>query len=397
MRKIIYRSLFLGTVISVLLLSGCTNSFFKKSSALDFVKQTSSEVSKTLQESKANSRAQQSETNQIVSISKDKYVYQTLDIATQKVYDEILDTILNQKDEIFVSTTDKDILDEAYNAVMADYGGLFWISGYGYTQYLKNDKITQLAFAPKYTMDLTQRQEMQQQIDTVVDEMLSGISISDSDYDKVKYVYTKLIETTDYDLNADNNQNIISVFIGKKTVCQGYACATQYLLNLLGMQSAIVSGQANGQPHAWNLVSIDQEYYYVDTTWGNSTFSDSSSQISKFINYNYLNITTKELLVTHQITSTFTLPECSATQDNYFVKEQLYYMDWYPKDVGSLLKKTWENKQQNISIKFADAGLYDKAMDYFVTKQHLADYCKGLKKFYYIEDKDQNILTINFY
>lgn len=384
-------------MIFILLCSGCTNSFFKKSSALDFIKQTSSEVNETINQSTAREDIRQSQVQSVPSISTNKYVYQTLDAKTQKVYDQILDTILNQKKEILVSTTDKNVLDQAYLSVMADYGGLFWVSGYAYTQYLKNEKVTDLAFAPKYTMDVTKRQQIQQEIDTVVDAMLSGISISDSDYDKVKYVYDTLIKTTDYDLEAENNQNIISVFIGKKTVCQGYACATQYLLNLLGMQSAIVLGQANGQSHAWNLVLIDHEYYYLDTTWGNSTFTDTNSQISKFVNYNYLNITTQELEKTHQITSTFTLPECTATQDNYFLKENLYYMDWYPKEIGALLKKSWENKQQNVAIKFADAGLYAKAMDYFVTKQHLADYCKNLKKFYYIEDKDQNILTINFY
>lgn len=396
MRKIISRSFLVFVMLSVLLLSGCSNSFLKKSSALNYIEQKSSEINKSIQQSTAKENLKQ-QRKEVPSISTDKYVYQTLDETGKKVYDEILDAILNQEKEVLVSTTDKNTLDSSYDAVMSDYGGLFWVSGYGYTQYLKNEVVTDLSFSPKYTMDLATRQTTQAQIDVVVDSMLSGISISDSDYDKVKYVYKTLIETTDYDLLADNNQNIISVFLGKKTVCQGYACATQYLFNLLGMQSAIVSGEANGQSHAWNLVSLDHEYYYVDTTWGNSTFTDTNSQISKFVNYNYLNITTKELLTTHQITSTFLLPQCNATDDNYFLKENLYYMDWYPKEIGKLLKSAWESKQSNVSVKFADAGLYQKALDYFITQQHVADYCKNLKKFYYVEDKDQNILTFCFY
>jgi len=343
------------------------------------------------------SESQNDETVKSISISQDKYVYQTLDAATKTVYDEVLNAILKQSTEITVSTLDKDVLDNAYNAVMADYGGLFWVSGYVYTEYSKDNALTTLTFSPKYTMNSEQRKSTQQQIDTKAEEILSGISISDNDYDKAKYVYKTLIELADYVPNAADSQNIISVFINKQTVCQGYACATQYLLNLLGIKSAIISGQANNQTHAWNLVYLDGQYYYMDTTWGNSTFTDSKSQASKFVNYNYLNITSQELLRTHTISSKFTLPDCVATDDNYFLKEGLYYVDWYPKEIGNLYKNAWEDGQKDISVKFADSGLYNKAMEYFIKNQHLVDYCSKLKTFYYMEDKQQNILTINFY
>ena len=55
----------------------------------------------------------------------------------------------------------------------------------------------------------------------------------------------------------NKNQNIISVFLNKKTVCQGYANATQYLLTLLGIPAVVVTGTAEGDTHAWNLVQLD--------------------------------------------------------------------------------------------------------------------------------------------
>ena len=72
------------------------------------------------------------------------------------------------------------------------------------------------------------------------------------------------MRTVNYDLNAENNQNIISVFLEGRTVCQGYACATKYLMDLLDIPCTIVTGTANGEPHAWNLIELDGAYYYMD-------------------------------------------------------------------------------------------------------------------------------------
>lgn len=73
-------------------------------------------------------------------------------------------------------------------------------------------------------------------------EWLSDIQPDASEYDKVKAVYEKIIFSTDYDLNASDNQNIASVFLGNSSVCQGYAKATQYLLNHLGVMCTLVQG-----------------------------------------------------------------------------------------------------------------------------------------------------------
>lgn len=350
-------------------------------------------------EQKAKSEAaevQEQEDISFVYDSTDRYVYGTLDDITKKVYDEIFQAISEQKANIPVSTLDVNVLDSAYKAVTADYGGIFWVSGYVYTQYTKGDALVGLDFAPKYTMTESVRLDTQQQIDAKVEEILAGISMEATDYEKAKYVFEYLAANVDYEIGSQDNQNIISVFLYQKTVCQGYASATQYLLDRLGIQSAVVTGKANGESHAWNLVRMDGEYYYIDTTWGNSAYTSEQSGIRRFINYNYFGVTSEELMRTHSANDYFALPYCTAVTDNYYVREGKYFSEWTPDAVGTICRETYEAGQGAVSVKFSTSGLFGQMKQYFIDEEHIADYCSGISSLYYVEDTKQNVLTFNF-
>ena len=208
----------------------------------------------------------------VESVSYDRYAYQQLSEAEKLTYDQVYDCIINFKNRITLSTKDKDVLANAYEAVMADYGNLFWIKGYQYNTYTNNDEVVGLEFEPKYSMTEEQKDVYQAKVDAVVQDWLSGISVSASDYDKALYVFETLINKVEYDKDSVENQNILSVFLYQSTVCQGYADAAWYLLDQLGIKSTIITGTANNESHAWNLVYLDDAYYYMDVTWGNSKY-----------------------------------------------------------------------------------------------------------------------------
>lgn len=384
-----------GIVALVLVTCGCSSAEVEgiKEGILSATEKLA--VQETKKQTSQTEQMTETEENDIVGISDGKYAYGCLDDETKKVYDEILHVILQQQESIMVSTLDETVLDLAYCAVNADYGGLFWVSGYQYTRYMVGDQQTGLAFSPQYTMSYEERQNMQASIDTSVDQILSGISITDSDYDKAKYVYEKLIQTVDYVPDAANNQNIISVFLGGQTVCQGYACATQYLLNLLDIPGVIVTGTANGQTHAWNLALLDGNYYYIDTTWGDPTYGNAGEDKGE-ISYDYLNLTTAEITKTHTMTVDFPLPDCTAIEDNYYVREGHYYTDWYPEEIGALYQAAWENGTGPVAVKFADSALYTEAKEYFISGQHIGDFCSGLRSFRYRENQELGVLTVYF-
>ncbi len=326
----------------------------------------------------------------------DFFAYRTLDDSKQEIYREVLTAIREQEEQVSLSTTDVDVLEEAYKAVCADHGDLYWVSGYVYTQYTRGGKLIGMDFAPKYTMDFEQRNQIGQQIDDSVQELLAGISRTDSDYDKAKYVFEILVQNVDYDSGSENNQNIISTFLNRATVCQGYAAGAQYLLRQLGIQSVIVTGEANGESHAWNLVRLDGNYYYMDVTWGNSRYLDSDSQVEKYVNYNYMAVTSEEIRRTHRLDLSFALPECTETKNNYFIREGRYFTEWNPDAVGAVLAEAWNAGAKSTAVKFASRELYDRALAYLVGEQHIADYCDGITSIYYLEDRDLFVVTFHF-
>ncbi|MGN0352561.1 MAG: transglutaminase domain-containing protein [Roseburia sp.] len=333
---------------------------------------------------------------EVESVSEGNYAYECLEEEEKRAYDEILDCLINQEEKVTVETESADELEKVYEAVMADYGEIFWNSGYVYTVYTQAEEVVGMEFAPKYTKSLEERKELQLEIDQVVDEIIQGIDREASDYEKAKYVFEYLVTNVEYSLESEENQNIISVFLNHSTVCQGYSCATQYLLKKLGIMSTVINGTANGEAHAWNLVLLDGAYYYLDTTWGNSAYLDAEEECDSYINYNYFAVTTEEITTTHTPAVTFELPECVDTTDNYYVKEGLLFSEWSPEEVGAFLKNEYNGERKAISFKFETEELYDSMKTYLIDEQHIADYCEGISSVFYIEDKEQNVLTIKF-
>lgn len=332
----------------------------------------------------------------VTSVSEDRIAYQRLSEEEQALYDQMLDCILMHEEEVPLSTVDADECDVAFSAVMADYGGLFWVSGYSYRTYGKGDETIGFVFEPSYTMSREKRDETQEKIDAVVEDWLAELPADADDYAKSKFVFETLIDRVDYDKDSKNNQNIISVFLGGATVCQGYADATGYLLQQLSIPSMVVTGEARGVSHAWNLVLLDGDYYYLDTTWGNSMYLNTDEQTVKHVNYAYLNITTDELLQTHTIESDIALPDCSAITDNYFSREGRLFSSWQEEAIGIALSNGYYNMEKTVSVKFADMDLYNQAKQFFINDGHLTDYCEGLESITYMESKDTCVLTVEY-
>lgn len=91
---------------------------------------------------------------------------------------------------------------------------------------------------------------------------LTGLKLHDLIIDRIDYAYEGSRPST-----ARSAHSIAGVFTGSGAVCEGYARAYQYILNLLDIDNVYLTGQSRGEGHAWNCIKLDCEYYCVDTTW----------------------------------------------------------------------------------------------------------------------------------
>ncbi len=83
----------------------------------------------------------------------------------------------------------------------------------------------------------------------------------------------RLTEIADYDEETAasgeySNQNTAATAYGAlitgSAIGEGYAMAYKALCDSLGLECYVVLGTYNGNPHAWNIVAIDDHYYHVD-------------------------------------------------------------------------------------------------------------------------------------
>lgn len=272
-------------------------------------------------------------------------------------------------------------IDRIFQCVLSDHPELFYVEGYSYTKYTRGEKTTSIVFSGSYTMDYDTALARKAEIEAAAKEILGGIGGDASDYDKIKYVYETLIRNTDYRLGAPDNQNIYSVFVNHASVCQGYAKATQYLLNKLGIECSLVLGTVDtGEGHAWNLVKADGEYYYVDTTWGDASYqvSGSTEGLSEYvmpeINYDYLCVTTAELLRTHTLGGQIPMPQCAATENNYYVREGALFAEYDKEQMKELFQRALEQGKTDVTIKCTDYVCYDSVVSALIDGQEIFDY-----------------------
>jgi hypothetical protein len=150
----------------------------------------------------------------------------------------------------------------------------------------------------------------------------------------------------------------------------------------------LVYGTSEGQNHAWNLVYVNGEPYYLDCTWG-STVSASIGTCS----YNYLDISSRDIAATHQLDMLIDLPECVALEANYYVREDRFFTDFDEAVIGNLLRDSYLSGDASIAIKFSSDEIYRQVLDTFITNMKTMEYCRGLESVSYVEDEKMRILT----
>lgn len=330
------------------------------------------------------------------------FAYRTLDAEMKKAYIEVFAAMIKHEETVDMSVLDIDKLHLAFQCVMIDHPEIFYAEGYSYSQYTRGDQVTRLTFTPTYICTEEEAEMLEEEMEKVISEILSGVSKDADDYTKVKYVYEYLVHSTEYDMSAPDNQNICSVFLNNRSVCQGYSKATQLLLNRMGVECTLVTGVVNTtEGHSWNLVKMDGDYYHLDTTWGDASYQSIEGEDEEWlrnldiVNYDYFGVSTSEIQKTHVIDNPIELPNCTASACNYYVREGCLLSGPDKDKLGSILSAHPIVRDGSTIVKCTDRLTYDWLMNYLITESRVFDYVEsGGGSIGYAQNEDALSLTL---
>lgn len=290
-----------------------------------------------------------------------------------RIYDALVAGVRNFDETITVNINFDLSIDDAQEfsdvitgsvtqAIIGDNPELFWFGKYdsGYSAYNKigfvpnpEGKVESIIFTPQYGVGQTVAAEMTEKIENAANSFIKQADITEgmTDYDKALALHDVVCANLVYD-NSQSREWIhtaYGAFVNKYAVCDGYSKAYQYLLNKAGIDSHIAIGWSKGEGHAWNLVKLDGEWYYTDVTWDDSEYG---------IFYEYFNITTELLKEDHELdSSAYKMPDCTATDNWYMKKENIYQTQSSRIDTGKFTELIKANP--HVTIYFTDKEIND--------------------------------------
>lgn len=151
----------------------------------------------------------------------------------------------------------------------------------------------------------------QEEIEIEKNKILARVE-GKSKYDAIKEVHDYLADTIMYQ-SSTTDESIYTIYgalVNKRCVCEGYAKSFQYMMNLIGIENAIVIGtgtnsQNETESHAWNYVELDGKWYGIDVTWDDPVIL-GKGKLTKNLRYQYFLKGEKTMSKNHTVSGTFT-------------------------------------------------------------------------------------------
>lgn len=142
------------------------------------------------------------------------------------------------------------------------------------------------------------------QMKAVIDNWMAQINAQPGELAKEKKAHDLICEKVVYDPGYEDssipmneyNQVAYSVFCTDSTVCAGYSQAMQLLMNAAGIDCGVVTSQE----HEWNIIRLNNIWYYVDLTWDDLSAEDAA-YLGQGVGYLYFNRSQAQYMNDHPV------------------------------------------------------------------------------------------------
>lgn len=307
------------------------------------------------------------------------YAFSTLESQEERrLYEEVLSSLLKRDGETELSTLSIELIDPVFQCVMADHPEIFYVDGYTSTTYKLGNSLRRITFSGDYTLEEEEIIRRTELLNEAAESWMKGMPQDADAYEKAKYLYEYLIGHTEYERGVADSQNICSVLLNGRSVCQGYAKTFQWLCQRAGVSALLATGRANGGGHAWTVIELDGEWYHVDPTWGDASYLGGEGAYPETaypaINYDYFCVTTKQIERTHELAQAQKLPICTAVENQYYRREGLYLETADPVQIERIFADAVEREEAAVSFQCADDSVFEQVYRMLIEEQKVFDY-----------------------
>ncbi|WP_053069895.1 transglutaminase domain-containing protein [Clostridium novyi] len=183
-----------------------------------------------------------------------------------------------------------------------------------------------------------------------------------SEDEKVKAIHDYIVTHVQYDINGMRDGNeahtaYSALFTDKagephETVCQGYALLFYKMATEAGLEARIMTGNAfsksanqKPQPHAWNLIKINDNWYQIDLTWDDPIMNPPNTNYKR---YDYFNLSDKEMQKDHTYNNPEKFPKCNTVYSDVVTNEAILKEIGRSKSNKDAVLKKDEEKSKDI-------------------------------------------------
>ena len=290
------------------------------------------------------------------------------------VYTQLVSELENFNNTITVTGKSVgDAIDPAYNRIAWERPDLFWVAGYS-SSYLPTQGTVNITTIDDLSAD--QLSVMYNELMNKAKDIAAQAQAYPTDYEKILFVHDYIIDHAQYDFQGMASddyglwQTAYGVLVQGNAVCEGYADGFQLVMQQLGIPCGVCSGNTEEGPHAWNWVSLNGTYYWIDVTWDDpsSEYSDEECLSHKYFLFD------DELLSRSRTIDDegYFIPTCSTLTDNYYIRNNSYLDRYTFEEIDGRLTLA-SGKDQSIEVMFRTAEDFQAAMTDLIDNERIWD------------------------